>query len=191
MNFKEVKTLLKMMNVEMNEEHALHLFTVRGVRAVNTDVRINLRHLQEDLQSFEAVLQVSSTYNLWLRLCKSLNALFSPQKSTFDPLSFKKRIKHEAMSSFPQMADKSESGSLEIEEFVHFYKILTQRDEVWKVFQDYSGDGETLTLEELENFLAVEQQEGERSSRHAQELIQSYEPSETGGASRTALVEEC
>lgn len=29
MNFKEVRKLLKMMNVEMNEEHALHLFTVR------------------------------------------------------------------------------------------------------------------------------------------------------------------
>ncbi|XP_037542226.1 1-phosphatidylinositol 4,5-bisphosphate phosphodiesterase delta-4 isoform X2 [Nematolebias whitei] len=104
MTFKEVKTLLKMMNVDMNEEHALHLFT---------------------------------------------------------------------------MADRSESGSLEIEQFVHFYKILTQRDEVWKVFQDYSGDGEMLTLEELESFLTVEQQEGEQSSRHAQELIQQYEPSET------------
>ena len=29
MNFKEVRKLLKMMNVDMNEEHALHLFTVR------------------------------------------------------------------------------------------------------------------------------------------------------------------
>lgn len=28
MTFKEVRTLLKMMNVDMNEEHALHLFTV-------------------------------------------------------------------------------------------------------------------------------------------------------------------
>uniref|UniRef100_UPI003AABCAAB 1-phosphatidylinositol 4,5-bisphosphate phosphodiesterase delta-4 n=1 Tax=Centroberyx gerrardi TaxID=166262 RepID=UPI003AABCAAB len=104
MNFKEVRTLLKMMNVEMNEEHAFHLFT---------------------------------------------------------------------------MADKSDSDSLEIEEFVHFYKMLTQRDEVWKVFQDYSADGEKLTVEELENFLRQEQQEGERSAQHAQELIDRYEPSET------------
>lgn len=28
MNFKEVRKLLKMMNVDMNEDHALHLFTV-------------------------------------------------------------------------------------------------------------------------------------------------------------------
>lgn len=104
MNFKEVKKLLKMMNVEMNEDHALHLFT---------------------------------------------------------------------------MADKSESGSLEIEQFVFFYKMLTQRDEVWKVFQDYSEDGEKLMLEELESFLSVEQHEGEQSAQHAQELIERYEPSET------------
>uniref|UniRef100_A0A665W3X6 Phosphoinositide phospholipase C n=1 Tax=Echeneis naucrates TaxID=173247 RepID=A0A665W3X6_ECHNA len=104
MNFKEVRKLLKMMNIEMNEEHAFHLFT---------------------------------------------------------------------------MADKSGTGSLEIEQFVHFYKILTQRDEVWKVFQDYSGDGEKLMLEELDNFLRIEQQTGERSAQHAQELIERYEPSET------------
>lgn len=78
------------------------------------------------------------------------------------------------------MADKCESGSLEIEQFVHFYQMLTQRDEVWKVFQDYSGDGERLTLEELESFLRLEQGEGDQSSQHAQQLIQRYEPSETG-----------
>lgn len=78
------------------------------------------------------------------------------------------------------MADKSESGSLEIEQFVFFYKMLTQRDEVWKVFQDYSEDGEKLMLEELESFLSVEQHEGEQSTQHAQELIECYEPSETG-----------
>ncbi|KAK7877933.1 hypothetical protein WMY93_031409 [Mugilogobius chulae] len=57
MTFKEAKTLLKMMNVEMNEDHTLHLFT---------------------------------------------------------------------------MADKLEQGYLDMEEFVLFYKLLTQRDEVWK-----------------------------------------------------------
>ena len=29
MNFKEVRKLLKMMNVDMNEDHAFYLFTVR------------------------------------------------------------------------------------------------------------------------------------------------------------------
>lgn len=89
---------------------------------------------------------------------------------------------------FPQMADKSDSGSLEIEQFVHFYKMLTQRDEVWKVFQDYSGDGERLMLEELELFLQVEQHEGEQSAQHAKELIETYEPSETGTGGDTILM---
>ncbi|XP_062287660.1 1-phosphatidylinositol 4,5-bisphosphate phosphodiesterase delta-4 [Scomber scombrus] len=104
MIFKEVKKLLKMMNVEMNEEHAWHLFT---------------------------------------------------------------------------MADKSESDSLEMEEFVLFYKMLTQRDEVWKVFQDYSADGEKLMLDELDSFLKIEQHEEERSAQYPQQLIDRYEPSET------------
>ncbi|XP_072315914.1 1-phosphatidylinositol 4,5-bisphosphate phosphodiesterase delta-4-like [Eucyclogobius newberryi] len=101
MTFKEAKTLLKMMNVEMNEDHALHLFT---------------------------------------------------------------------------MADKLERGSLDAEEFVQFYKLLTQRDEVWKVFQDFSADGERLLLDELQNFLRIEQQEEEDRAR---EMIELYEPSET------------
>lgn len=79
-----------------------------------------------------------------------------------------------------QTADKFESGSLEIEQFVHFYKMLTQRDEVWKVFQDYSGDGVKLLSEELENFLRLDQQEGEQSAQHALELIERYEPSDSG-----------
>ncbi|XP_070999721.1 1-phosphatidylinositol 4,5-bisphosphate phosphodiesterase delta-4-like [Oncorhynchus clarkii lewisi] len=103
MNFKEVRTLLKMMNVDMNEEYALRLFT---------------------------------------------------------------------------MADNSESGCLENEEFVQFYKMLTEREDVWRVFQDYSRDGQILTLAELEDFLKQKQQEGERSLEHAQELIDRYEPSE-------------
>ncbi|TNN68544.1 1-phosphatidylinositol 4,5-bisphosphate phosphodiesterase delta-4 [Liparis tanakae] len=115
MNFKEVRTLLKMMNVDMNEEHALHLFT---------------------------------------------------------------------------MADKAESGSLEIQQFVHFYKMLTQRDEVWKVFQDYSEDGEMLMASELQNFLSIEQhEEGRRSSQHAQQLIDRYEPSEAAKKQRAMTLD--
>lgn len=78
------------------------------------------------------------------------------------------------------MADNSESGCLENEEFVQFYKMLTKREDVWRVFQDYSRDGQILTLAELEDFLKQEQQEGERSLEHAQELIDRYEPSENG-----------
>ncbi|NWI58301.1 PLCD4 phosphodiesterase, partial [Calyptomena viridis] len=107
MNFKEVQHLLKMMNVDMNEDHALRLF---------------------------------------------------------------------------QDADKSESGTLEGEEFVLFYKALTQREEVLSLFQEFSEDGKKLTLLELVDFLQQEQLEDEGTEELAMELIDKYEPSETARA---------
>uniref|UniRef100_A0A672HW30 Phosphoinositide phospholipase C n=1 Tax=Salarias fasciatus TaxID=181472 RepID=A0A672HW30_SALFA len=106
MNFKEVQDLLKMMNVEMNEHHALRLFT---------------------------------------------------------------------------MADKSQSGTLEDDEFVLFYKMLTQRDDVLRVFQEFSSDGHKLSLADLEDFLREEQLEADADEdvrQRAEQFIQTYEPSE-------------
>ncbi|XP_074973798.1 1-phosphatidylinositol 4,5-bisphosphate phosphodiesterase delta-4 isoform X2 [Caretta caretta] len=107
MSFKEVRQLLKMMNMDMNEDHALRLF---------------------------------------------------------------------------QMADRSESGTLEGEEFVLFYKALTRRDDVLDVFQVFSQDGKKLTLLEFVDFLQQEQLEGENTQEFAMELIARYEPSETARA---------
>lgn len=78
------------------------------------------------------------------------------------------------------MADKSETGSLEGEEFVLFYKALTQRDEVLEIFQEYSEDGKKLTLLEFVDFLQQEQMEVDGTDELAMELIDRYEPSETG-----------
>ncbi|KFQ29160.1 1-phosphatidylinositol 4,5-bisphosphate phosphodiesterase delta-4, partial [Merops nubicus] len=114
MNFKEVQRLLKMMNVDMNEDHALRLF---------------------------------------------------------------------------QDADKSESGTLEGEEFVLFYKALTQREEVLSLFQDFSEDGKKLTLLELVDFLQQEQLENEGTEELAMELIDKYEPSETARARHVLSVD--
>ncbi|XP_063067811.1 1-phosphatidylinositol 4,5-bisphosphate phosphodiesterase delta-4 [Engraulis encrasicolus] len=104
MNFKEVRDLLKMMNVEMNEQHALRLF---------------------------------------------------------------------------RTADKSQSDTLEDDEFVQFYKMLTKRKDVLRIFQAYSGDGQKLTVPELEEFLRAEQLEDQAGQRRALELIQRFEPSDT------------
>ncbi|KAI5107338.1 1-phosphatidylinositol 4,5-bisphosphate phosphodiesterase delta-4 isoform X1, partial [Silurus meridionalis] len=103
-SFKEVKKLLKIMNIDMNELHA--------------------------------------------------NALFT-------------------------MADLNQTGMLDAEEFVHFYKMLTQRNEILELFQEYSSNGQALSHCDLEEFLREEQLEGERSYEHALELIQQYEPSDT------------
>lgn len=61
-----------------------------------------------------------------------------------------------------------------------FYKALTERQEVLSLFQAFSEDGKKLTLLELVDFLRQEQQEDEGTEELAMELIDKYEPSETG-----------
>lgn len=78
------------------------------------------------------------------------------------------------------MADKSQSGTLEDDEFVLFYKMLTQREDVLRVFQEYSVDGQKLSQSDLEDFLREEQLEGDDIQQHAKQLIERYEPSDTG-----------
>lgn len=77
------------------------------------------------------------------------------------------------------MSDMSQTGMLDAEEFVLFYKMLTQRNEILELFQEYSN-GQSLSHCDLEEFLREEQLEGERSHEHALELIRQYEPSDTG-----------
>ncbi|XP_012583882.1 PREDICTED: 1-phosphatidylinositol 4,5-bisphosphate phosphodiesterase delta-4 isoform X1 [Condylura cristata] len=79
-----------------------------------------------------------------------------------------------------QTADASQSGTLEGEEFVTFYKALTKRAEVQELFENFSADGEKLTLLEFVDFLREEQKEGDCASDLALELINRYEPSESG-----------
>lgn len=79
-----------------------------------------------------------------------------------------------------QMADKSHSGTLEDDEFVLFYKMLTQREDVLRVFQEYSADGQKLSQRDLEDFLREEQLDKGDIQQHAKQLIERYEPSDTG-----------
>lgn len=131
------------MNVDMNEEHAYHLFMV----------------LKRCLCNFASYIS-----------------------SCWTSLSF--------VDVFSQKADKSESGTLEDQEFVEFYKMLTERKEVLELFQDYSSDGQSLSQCDLEEFLREEQLEGEGSYEHALQLIDRYEPSNTGNdaLSTTAIL---
>lgn len=78
------------------------------------------------------------------------------------------------------MADKSQTGSLEDDEFVLFYKMLTEREDISQVFQEYSTDGQTLSLSDLVEFLREEQLEEGNIQEHAMQLIECYEPSDTG-----------
>lgn len=78
------------------------------------------------------------------------------------------------------MADKSQSGTLEDDEFVLFYKMLTQREDILRVFQEYSSDGQKLMLQDLKDFLREEQLHEDGVQQYALDLIERYEPSDTG-----------
>ena len=91
---------------------------------------------------------------------------------------------HSPLNPLLQRADASQSGTLEGEEFVEFYKSLTQRPEVQELFEKFSSDGQKLTLLEFVDFLQEEQKEGERASDLALELIDCYEPSDSGKRTR-------
>lgn len=57
---------------------------------------------------------------------------------------------------------------------------MTKRVEVHKLFESFSADGQKLTLLEFVDFLREEQKEGDRASDLALELIDRYEPSDSG-----------
>ncbi|KAL6082158.1 hypothetical protein STEG23_027333 [Scotinomys teguina] len=79
-----------------------------------------------------------------------------------------------------QAADVSQSDTLEGEEFVQFYKALTKRTEVEQLFENFSSDGQKLTLLEFVDFLREEQKEKDHAPDLALELIDRYEPLESG-----------
>ncbi|XP_062047850.1 1-phosphatidylinositol 4,5-bisphosphate phosphodiesterase delta-4 isoform X4 [Lepus europaeus] len=79
-----------------------------------------------------------------------------------------------------QAADTSQSGTLEGEEFVQFYKALTKRTEVQELFENFSADGQKLTLLEFVDFLREDQKEADHAPDLALELIDRYEPSASG-----------
>ncbi|XP_075333325.1 1-phosphatidylinositol 4,5-bisphosphate phosphodiesterase delta-4 isoform X2 [Odontesthes bonariensis] len=77
------------------------------------------------------------------------------------------------------MADKSQTGTLEDDEFLFFYKMLTQREDVLRVFQEFSADGQKFSLSDLQDFLREEQLEAGDIQQYAKRLIDLYEPSDT------------
>ncbi|XP_007908510.2 1-phosphatidylinositol 4,5-bisphosphate phosphodiesterase delta-4 isoform X2 [Callorhinchus milii] len=133
MNFKEVRDLLKMMNVNMNELHALSLF--------------------EEMEHSRRRPPVAA-----VRSCSI----------------------EEHGSCSMCMADKSRSGTLEGEEFVLFYKALTEREDLRKIFSHCSADGQTFSQREFAEFLTEQQLEpADTAMETASALIDRHEPSDT------------
>ncbi|XP_074013030.1 1-phosphatidylinositol 4,5-bisphosphate phosphodiesterase delta-1 isoform X1 [Numenius arquata] len=76
-----------------------------------------------------------------------------------------------------QHCDKSKTEALEDDEIEEFYKILTERKEIDKIFQKYSDEQGFMSCQNLVRFLYETQQE-EDAVVAAPALIQKYEPNE-------------
>lgn len=139
----------------------------------NKDGRMNFKEVQDLLKMMNVDMSEHHAHRLFtVRLSKLTEDI---------PRTLSKGATHlTAAVPLPQMADKSQSGTLEDDEFVLFYKMLTQREDVLKIFQEYSADGQKLSQADLEDFLREEQFEGGDMQQHAKQLIERYEPSDTG-----------
>uniref|UniRef100_A0A146NK19 Phosphoinositide phospholipase C n=1 Tax=Fundulus heteroclitus TaxID=8078 RepID=A0A146NK19_FUNHE len=74
--------------------------------------------------------------------------------------------------------DTSNSGTLEDLEIKQFYDLLTQREEVDEIYNNYAKTEGEMSTSDLLNFLLNEQRE-QATTASALKLIEKYEPDET------------
>lgn len=80
-----------------------------------------------------------------------------------------------------QKCDQSKCGFLEGKEIEHFYKILTQREEIDVIYREYAKTDGLMSAADLLNFLLNEQRE-DASQNDALQLIEKNELDENGNA---------
>ncbi|XP_042330233.1 1-phosphatidylinositol 4,5-bisphosphate phosphodiesterase delta-1 [Sceloporus undulatus] len=78
-----------------------------------------------------------------------------------------------------EQCDISQTDTLEDYEIEIFYKLLTERKEIDRIFSEQSEDKETMSLDNLVRFLREVQHEEEAGPELALSLIEKYEPNET------------
>lgn len=142
----------------------------------NKDGRMNFKEVQDLLKMMNVDMNEHHAHRLFTVRQSFLNAGWRPLLCF---LASTHSSVHVCLL-YHQMADKSQSGTLEDDEFVLFYKMLTQREDVLRVFQEYSVDGQKLSQRDLEDFLREEQLEDGNIEQQAKQLIEHYEPSDTG-----------
>ncbi|XP_036595443.1 1-phosphatidylinositol 4,5-bisphosphate phosphodiesterase delta-1 isoform X1 [Trichosurus vulpecula] len=119
----------------------------------------------------------------WIHSCLRKADKNKDNKMSFKELkSFLKEVNIQMDDSYARKifkeCDKSRTESLEDDEIETFYRMLTQREEIDRLFEVISGSRETLSVDQLVTFLQKEQKEEEAGPQLALSLIQRYEPSE-------------
>ena len=69
---------------------------------------------------------------------------------------------------------------MEDEEIEVFYKLLTERKEIDRIFNEQTNNDGIMSLDNLVRFLQEVQREEEAGPEFALSLIERYEPNETG-----------
>ncbi|XP_015420348.1 PREDICTED: 1-phosphatidylinositol 4,5-bisphosphate phosphodiesterase delta-1 [Myotis davidii] len=125
----------------------------------------------------------------WIHSCLRKADKNKDNKMSFKELqNFLKELNIQVDDSYARKifreCDHSQTDSLEDEEIEAFYKMLTQRKEIDRTFEEAAGSGQTLSVDQLVTFLQHQQQEEAAGPALALSLIERYEPSETAKAQR-------
>ncbi|XP_070583259.1 1-phosphatidylinositol 4,5-bisphosphate phosphodiesterase delta-1 isoform X1 [Erythrolamprus reginae] len=120
----------------------------------------------------------------WIHACLRKADKNKDNKMTFKELkSFMKEVNIQMDDSYArqifEQCDKSQTDTLEDEEIEVFYKILTERKEIDRIFSDQTEGKPVMSLDHLVRFLQKEQHEENAGPELALSLIEQYEPNET------------
>ncbi|XP_051555462.1 1-phosphatidylinositol 4,5-bisphosphate phosphodiesterase delta-1-like isoform X2 [Myxocyprinus asiaticus] len=115
----------------------------------------------------------------WIYSCMHKADTNYDQKMSLKELkSFLQDINIEVDDDYAEMlfekCDASKSGFLEGKQIEHFYKILTQREEIDVIYGEYAKTDGLMSADDLLNFLRNEQIE-DASQSDALQLIEKYE----------------
>uniref|UniRef100_A0A671NIV9 Phosphoinositide phospholipase C n=1 Tax=Sinocyclocheilus anshuiensis TaxID=1608454 RepID=A0A671NIV9_9TELE len=115
----------------------------------------------------------------WIYSClRKADKNFDNKISQKEIKSFLRDINIEVSEDYGEMlfqkCDKSKCGFLEGKEIEHFYEILTQREEIDVIYEEYAKTDGLMSAADLLNFLLNEQKE-DVSQNDALQLIEKYE----------------
>uniref|UniRef100_A0A673FVU9 Phosphoinositide phospholipase C n=1 Tax=Sinocyclocheilus rhinocerous TaxID=307959 RepID=A0A673FVU9_9TELE len=122
----------------------------------------------------------------WIYSClRKADKNFDNKISQKELKSFLRDINIEVSEDYAEMlfqkCDKSKCGFLEGKEIEHFYEILTQREEIDVIYEEYAKTDGLMSAADLLNFLLHEQKE-DVSQNDALQLIEKYELDENAKA---------
>uniref|UniRef100_A0A6J0URU8 Phosphoinositide phospholipase C n=1 Tax=Pogona vitticeps TaxID=103695 RepID=A0A6J0URU8_9SAUR len=120
----------------------------------------------------------------WIHACLRKADKNKDNKMSFKELKdFLKEINIQVDDNYARQifehCDKSQTDTLEDEEIEVFYKLLTERKEIDRIFNEQTNNDGIMSLDNLVRFLREVQREEEAGPEFALSLIERYEPNET------------